>query len=204
MKIFFDLDGTLLDSRQRLFTLFCDLTQQNSIDFDRYWELKRRKIGHAEILECYLSYSRSQIIKFEREWLCFIEEIKYLNLDAPFLFTQGVLEGLKDNHQLYVVTARQNKVGVIHQLDNANIRLYFEDIFVTEGLKTKSQLILEAFGALSPSDFVVGDTGLDILTAKELGCKSLAVLSGFRNEDILSTYEPDYIGDNIKTILNYV
>lgn len=204
MKIFFDLDGTLLDSRQRLFTLFCDLTQQSSINFEKYWELKRRKVGHAEILEYYLSYSKSQIIKFEREWLCLIEESKYLNLDVPFLFTQEVLEGLKDSHQLYVVTARQSKIGVIHQLDNANFRLYFEDIFVTEGLKTKSQLILEAFGALLPTDFVVGDTGLDILTAKELGCKSLAVLSGFRNVDILSTYEPDYIGDNIKTILDYV
>ncbi|MBX9888360.1 MAG: HAD family hydrolase [Flavobacteriaceae bacterium] len=204
MKIFFDLDGTLLDSRKRLFTLFCDLTQQTSVDFETYWELKRSKIGHAEILERHLSYSNSQLIEFEREWFRLIEDNKYLDLDTPFAFTQKVLEQLKGKHQLYVVTARQSKAGAVQQLEKANIRSYFEDIFVTERVKTKSELIFEAFGTLSPADFVVGDTGVDIQTAKELGCKSLAVLSGFRNREIISTYQPDYIGDTITTILEYV
>lgn len=204
MKIFFDLDGTLLDSRQRLFTLFCDLTQQTTIDFVTYWELKRSKIGHAEILERYLSYLKAQIIEFESQWFHLIEDTKYLDLDTPFSFTQPVLEQLKGKHQLYVVTARQNKIGAIEQLEKANIKSYFDAIFVTERLKTKSELIVEAFGTLSPMDFVVGDTGMDIQTAKEVGCRSLAVLSGFRNKDVISSYQPDYIGDNIKTILEYV
>lgn len=204
MKIFFDLDGTLLDSRQRLFTLFCDLTEQNILDFDQYWDMKRSMVDHRTILSENLKYSDSKILKFQSDWLNQIEEIRYLDMDIPFTFTKNVLEKLTENNQLFVVTARQKRNGVDHQLSNLNLESYFQDILVTEGQKSKTQLIFDACGNLSENDIVVGDTGLDVLTAKELKCRSVAVLSGFRNRNILSSYNPDYIGENIKSLIEYV
>ena len=38
---------------------------------------------------------------------------------------------------------------------------------------------------------------MDINVGKKLGIKTVAVLSGFQNEEVLSTYNPDYILKNI-------
>ena len=38
-KIFWDLDGTILDIRQRLYRLFCELND-TQIGFEKYWQLK--------------------------------------------------------------------------------------------------------------------------------------------------------------------
>ena len=54
------------------------------------------------------------------------------------------------------------------------------------------------------NDLFVGDTGIDINTAKLINIKSIAVLSGFRNKSILEQYNPDYIENDIKTIFNYL
>lgn len=204
MKIFFDLDGTLLDSRQRLFTLFCNLTGQNALNFDQYWDLKRAKIDHQTILTENLKYSNTQISKFASDWLNLIEDSNYLAMDIPFIFTKSVLEKLVGGNQLYVVTARQKKSGVEQQLDNLDLLGYFQDLLVTEQKKNKAQLIFDACGNLSANDLVVGDTGMDILTAKEMGCRSLAVLSGFRNREVLASYKPDFLEDNIQAIFKYV
>lgn len=203
-KIFFDLDGTLLDAKVRLYTLFCALTEQKELTFERYWDLKKAKIDHPAILTEYFSYSAALIQQFQKDWLNLIETNDYLDMDKPFLYTDKVLESLAQSHQLYVVTARQGKEGVIHQLNNHNLTGYFEEILVTEGKKTKAELIIGAVGHLSGTDMLAGDTGLDILTAKEMGCRSLAVLSGFRNREVLAAYQPDFLEENITAIIQYV
>ena len=50
MNLFFDLDGTLLNSRKRLYTLFQDLIPESKLSIDEYWDLKRDKIDHKTIL----------------------------------------------------------------------------------------------------------------------------------------------------------
>jgi len=49
-QVFFDLDGTLPDSRERLYRLFCELVPESRLSFDKYWALKRRKQDHKTIL----------------------------------------------------------------------------------------------------------------------------------------------------------
>ena len=47
------------------------------------------------------------------------------------------------------------------------------------------------------NDFFVGDTGKDIQAGKALGMRTIGVLSGFRNEERLLKYNPDFIIDYI-------
>ena len=205
MNIFFDLDGTLLDSRARLFRLFCDLTKQSIFKFDEYWNLKKAKIDHRQILSKYLNYSEDQIFFFEIEWQKYIESDEYLKFDKVFPYTENVLSNLKNRGViLHLITARQNKQALNKQLSQLQISEYFTNIFVTESIKSKAQLILESKVKLSMNDLFVGDTGIDINTAKLINIKSIAVLSGFRNKSILEQYNPDYIENDIKTIFNYL
>ena len=50
-NIFFDLDGTLLDVRARLYNLFIELAPETLCSLDEYWEIKRNGISQASFLE---------------------------------------------------------------------------------------------------------------------------------------------------------
>ena len=79
VNIFFDLDGTLLDSRKRLYKLFQDLVLESNLTIDEYWELKRNKINHKTIL----------IEKFGYTKISRYDELNIgsdLNSKAPHLF----------------------------------------------------------------------------------------------------------------------
>ncbi len=84
MNLFIDLDGTLVDGRFRLFRLFSDITLQNILEFDDYWELKKAMYSHEWILANYFSYTESQIDNFKFVWLEKIETDQYLAYDKLF------------------------------------------------------------------------------------------------------------------------
>ena len=205
MNLFFDLDGTLVDSRDRLYQLFCDLSGQNELTYEQYWILKRSMHDHEYILVNYLGYDKLRVEKFNADWLTLIETPRYLSMDRPFPFTKFVLQELAERgHFLYLMTARQSKEQVFKQLNEYGLREYFLDVFVTETIKTKARLIQGAGLKLFAGDVCIGDTGEDVRTAKLLGVKSLAILSGFRDQATLLTYGPDYIEDDIQSIFKYV
>jgi phosphoglycolate phosphatase-like HAD superfamily hydrolase len=46
-------------------------------------------------------------------------------------------------------------------------------------------------------DMLVGDTGEDVVAARELGVVAVCVSNGFREAAYLATYEPDCIYPNL-------
>ena len=74
MKIFFDLDGTLVDASERLYRLFCDLIPECNFTKEEYWNLKRNKINHQMILEKY--FPQYNFDEFNTKWLSLIEKEK--------------------------------------------------------------------------------------------------------------------------------
>ena len=195
-KIFFDLDGTLIDSKDRLYELFIFLTGIK-ISFDDYWLLKRDMVSNEDILTRFL-FTKDQIKSFSADWLDKIEHPEYLNKDQKFTFTQGVLETLQEKkYELYLITSRQSKAQVVMQLVRLDLIKYFKNLLITEQKFEKDHLITHLNIKLSKNDFMVGDTGMDILTGKKLGIKTVAVLTGFRNKKHLLSYFPDYIYNDI-------
>ena len=50
----------------------------------------------------------------------------------------------------------------------------------------------------------VGDSKVDILTAKNAKIKNVSVTYGYQDIKVLKTYENDYLIDNIKEIINII
>lgn len=192
MNVFFDLDGTLLDSRERLYQLFQHLVPDSKLSFYEYWELKRNKIGHKEILKTHFSYSDEAFSSFEKIWMENIELPEWLALDKPFDGITNYLRELKIKHSLYIVTARQFEDVAIQQINQNGWKGIFEKILVTCKKMEKYDLIKSAV-EVSNEDWFVGDTGKDIQIGKQLGINTAAVLSGFLNRDRLVEYNPDLI-----------
>jgi phosphoglycolate phosphatase len=198
MNLFFDLDGTLINSLPRLYKLFQFLVPESTLSYDEYWNLKRNKISHKDILTGRFYYSIQKFQDFELKWMTEIEKQKWLDLDQPFEGTTNFLNQLKKKHKIILVTARQSKENVLKQIQNFGWENIFSDILVTEQKQEKYQLIQNTVH-VSPSDLIIGDTGKDIQTGKLLGIKTVAVLTGFLNKENLITYNPDEI---INTVLD--
>ena len=201
MNIFFDLDGTIIDSKQRLYQLFQFLVPESNFSFYEYWELKMNKISNESILKTY--FPNIDILMFHENWMALIESEEYLILDLPFPGTTEYLNGLKQNEAIiYLLTARQSIISVSYQLNRFGWSNMFSDIFVTEQKYEKAEMIKHLVYNHS-LNWIVGDTGKDIQTGKILGVNTVAVLTGFLSGDILKTYEPDIIVDNV-TLFNPV
>jgi phosphoglycolate phosphatase len=106
------------------------------------------------------------------------------------------LKELRKNNILYLVTARQSKEMVYKQIGDFGWETIFEKIFVTEQILEK-HLLIEQNVSVSANDWIIGDTGLDVEVGKKLGIQTVAVLSGFLNEEKLAEYKPDIILANV-------
>lgn len=201
MKIFFDFDGTLLDSRRRLYVLFKELVPQSQLSFAEYWELKRNKINHEALLQS--MHPEVDFLAFEQIWLSNIEKKELLELDILFEYATATLEMLESSNKLYLLTARQSKGNLEYQLENLGIRGFFEKVLPTEHKQSKEQLLRENFD-LSKEDIIVGDTGHDIMTGKNLGIKTIALTHGFMSRNMLATYSPDILLDKLNDIPNII
>jgi phosphoglycolate phosphatase len=191
-NVFFDLDGTLLESRPRLYQLFQYMVPSSKLSFDEYWELKRNKVSHPQILKDLFSYAPEDIYRFEEDWLKQIELPEWLILDEPFEGVSGYLGELKQTHKVFIVTSRQSEKMAVDQISRLGWLELVDKLLVTGQVKEKYDLIKNEV-KVGSEDWLVGDTGKDIQTGKRLGVRTAAVLSGFMNEEKLRGYNPDRI-----------
>ncbi|MWC19335.1 HAD hydrolase-like protein [Acinetobacter johnsonii] len=200
MKIIFDLDGTLICSKKRLYELFCNLIQSRDLSFSDYWNLKYIGNSNQDILRERFDYTKAEISNFVNGWMKKIESDYYLEMDTLIDGTIEFLERIIQNNSLYICTARQSTCQVAKQLESLSISKYFENIFVTEQKNSKAELLKNSGLKFTKHDWIIGDTGHDIITGKEIGINTCAVLSGFMSLDALIGYSPDIIVANIAKI----
>ena len=192
VNLIFDLDGTLIDSRLRLYRLFQQLVPTSSLTYESYWAFKRQKISNETILATQFNWGPTKIERFLIDWMNLIETPQYLALDINFPGMQQALNRLKKKARLYVCTARQHQKLAVDQLADLGLEPYFERIMVTERKRTKEDLII-TIPDLGQDDWVIGDTGKDIQVGQNLGIRTCGVLSGFLNEKALRSYMPEII-----------
>ena len=166
---------------------------------DEYNAIKRSRVSQKALLKDKFAYTDEQIAAFHQKWMDKVEETERVETDFPCAGMTAFLEKLSKTNDLYLVTNRQKKDLVRHQIEKFGWTAFFKDLLVTEGKKSKAELIRSATEPL-PCDVLIGDTGEDVKCAHELYIHSIAVCWGILNKDILSEYDPDFIAERIEDL----
>lgn len=197
MNIIFDLDGTLIDSKERLYQLFQRLVPVSTLTFDQYWRFKHNRLSNELILSTQFGYGDDDIRRFVQAWMGLIESTEFLSMDSNFDGLKEALVRLSVQARLHVCTARQSRESAVTQLESLGLLNYFESLMVTEQKYSKDFIIGRDVSHLAREDWLIGDTGSDIKVAQSLGINSCAVLSGFMSRDVLVGYKPTRIIDSV-------
>jgi phosphoglycolate phosphatase len=192
MNLIFDLDGTLIDSRLRLYKLFQQLVPTSELTYQDYWAFKQENVSNEDILIKEFRFDAAAIKRFVTDWMGNIEAPEFLALDKNLPGMHATLAELCEQANLYVCTARQYSIPLLNQLERLRLLYYFDEVMVTEQTRSKEELV-RTLPSLASQDWMIGDTGKDIQVGQMLGIKTCAVLSGFLNEKALLNYGPDLI-----------
>lgn len=202
MSIIFDLDGTLIDSSERMYQLFQKLIPDSKLTKEQYWNLKRNKINHQMILEKH--FPQYDFDSFNSIWLEQIELDEYLKMDCNYPDTVKVLTSLCKDCEIVLLTARQSKERLYHELERLELKQFFSHILVTETKTTKDTLLKEAGLAQRDNDLFVSDMGKDILAGKSCGYLTVGITHGFMNAEKLAEYRPDYLINDLNQLLEVI
>lgn len=204
MKIFCDLDGTLIDVSVRHYKVYCDVVELFSgsqLSRDKYWSHKRNKNTWEDILKISKISEKSKD-NFLQEFIKKIEDPIYLSYDELF---EGAVETLKyfsKSNNCYLVSLRRNQANLKEQLVKLDIDSYFKKVLSghseNDGYDVKIELIKNEL--TDEENIIIGDTEADIITGKKLNMITVATLSGLRDSQFLSNLEPDYMIDTIADI----
>lgn len=199
MTCLIDLDGTVLNIWDRLYSIFDDsfvaghLELPFQITKPEYILMRREGMSDKMILnlngtmdtKTYLSYRRGVI-----------ESKYYLALDTLF-----DIEKLYQFDRRILITYRKNRKNLMNQLENLKIHKFFTKIITPE-----NSIPIEKFKYDSIKKYkevnsrVIGDTEIDILSAEENGICSIGVLSGLTNRVRMENINPDGIINDISEL----
>lgn len=195
-NIFFDLDGPLLDVRERYYFVYKQfVTGQGGIplSMEQYWDLKKSNAS----LEKLLLLSRCDGVKaaeFKRHLSAHREELSSLTLDRLQPKVKEILGYLSQHYVLYLITLRRNKENLFRQLEELGILAYFKEVLTmapTTDKKWKHKVdLLTEHSLHDQAGMIIGDTPTEILAGKKTGLTTIAVSNGIRSEGLLQKAEP--------------
>ena len=192
MIILFDLDGTLIDSTEAILESF-----HNSFDVHNYPhaddEAIKALIGHPlDVMYRALGVDEARVWDFVNTYK---EHYRKISTQKTVLL-ENAKEAVEEAHKfatLGIVTTKTGKYSRVLMehfglMDRFDVLIGRED--VTEP-KPNAEPILKALQQLKLNDnndedvWMIGDTTMDLIAAKNAGVKAIAVASGYDVEEEL-------------------
>ena len=203
--IFFDLDGTLVDSSIGIHNGFTYTFEQLGVPSPDAKTI-RGFMGpplETSFASCLPADQVETAIQLYRSYY------KEKGVYEAQLFPQikNLLTELAQQYPLYITTTK-NTPTAIDMTSNLEINQFFDGIYGSSPQALhKADVIRQAITThdLAPEKVViVGDTKFDMIGAQETGIKKLAVTWGFGDETELMTYHPDWIAHHPIDILQHL
>ena len=202
MNVFLDLDGPILDNREKYYRLYRDLlweTPCRPLTMSQYWCLKRDRTPEHEIL------NRSAVPhSLHRDYLKararLIESVDYLSLDRVWPGVHQWLNRCSDVNPTYLVTMRKRRRSLLTQLDRLKVLPYFHEVLSVDNNNGDWQVkhrLLQSYVAAGEPSVIIGDTEADIEAGHHLGIPTVAVRSGIRNDSHLAETGPSLVVDSL-------
>ena len=202
--IFFDLDGTLVDSSIGIHNAFTHTFKELGVP-----SLNAKTIGgfmgpplESSFATCLPKEQIAEAVQIYRSYY------KAKGIHEAQLFPQIVdlLEELSSSYPLYITTTK-NTPTAQDMAKNLGIYHFFDGIYGSSPeAPHKADVIRQALQThqLNPEQvIIIGDTKFDMLGAQENRHQKLAVTWGFGEQADLLNYQPDYITHKPLEILEY-
>ena len=200
--IFFDLDGTLVDSSIGIHNGFTYTFEQLGVPSPDAKTI-RSFMGpplETSFSSCLPANQIELAIQLYRSYY------KEKGMYEAQLFPQikDLLTELAQQYPVYITTTK-NTPTAVHMTSNFGIDHFFDGIHGSSPQALhKADVIRQALTAhnLAPENVViVGDTKYDMIGAQETGIKKLAITWGFGDVKDLMTYQPDWVAHQPTDIL---
>ena len=211
--IFFDLDGTLLNTRDGIVKSIQKTIASSGIIIDDLCLLEKH-IGppmRDTLIECYGFDERTAILKVEE----YRKHYKELGIPGTKPY-DGVEEGLKalkmQGYSLCVATSKPEHIAK-EFLDYFQLSKYFEHICgsIEDGSKvrdTKGKVIRYALETMHLKDsddvIMIGDRSHDVEGSLENGIECIGVLYGFGSKKELLDAGAIYVFKDFKELVEYL
>ena len=200
--IFFDLDGTLVDSSIGIHNGFTYTFDQLGVPSPDAKTI-RGFMGpplETSFASCLPAYQVETAIQLYRSYY------KEKGVYEAQLFPQikELLTELAKQYPLYITTTK-NTPTAVDMTSYFGIDRFFDGIYGSSPQALhKADVIRQALTThnLDPETVVIiGDTKFDMIGAQETGIKKLAVTWGFGEEEELMSYHPDWVAHQPADIL---
>lgn len=210
--IAFDVDGTILDTLDSIIHVVNETLYANGFYKVDDKEYIRKALGYGSyyLIEQALIfpynhfYDKNVTTEVLQDYLK-----RYMADDASLTKPyEGVVELIKElKEEGYKVIAYSNKPdSVLKPLMKEKFGDVFDDVLgQVEGQAPKPNPeillnMLDRIGISKDDAVYIGDSDVDVETARNAGMKMIAVTWGFRDRDFLEKLNPDYIVDNTKEL----
>lgn len=201
--VLFDLDGTLLDTKEAIQGAFAFALASQSIPYPTNMDFSPAmgKALRAAYDALAPGYNIELLAAAHNEF-----QQKNIHLIKPFPHVEETLTRLQNaGTRLAVVTSRR-RPSTLENLSFTGLAPYFEVIVTGSDVEYHKphpevvQRALELLGTQKENAFIVGDTPADIGAGKNAGIKTIGVLYGHR-ADIIAESEPDHLVNSFSEIL---
>jgi len=205
--IFFDLDGTLIDSTDAIVSTFYHSFKELEFEFNGSDEDIKALIGYPlDVMYVELG------VEDERKW-DFVDAYKQryrtISIAQTTLLQNAVasLELASSFARLAIVTTKTTQY-TIPLLEHMDIMKYFEGIIGRQEVKNPKphpEPIYKAIELLNIDKenhdiYMIGDTKLDLIAAKDAKIKGVGVLCGYGQFDELSSYTNAIFRDSLEAV----
>lgn len=205
--LLFDLDGTLIDTNELIIKSFLHTLEQyfpgqyqrnDVLPFlgptlkDTFSVLNPEKVD--EMSDVYRTFNKAKHDSFVTEF--------------PDVY--NTMKTLKESgFKMAIVTSKMSDVAMMG-MKLTKIDSFFDTIVAFEHIekpKPDPQALFKALDALGsdPNEaLMIGDNGSDILAGKNAGVQTVGVSWSIKGKEYVSSFEPDYMLDQITDILPIV
>ena len=204
MIILFDLDGTLIDSTEAILESFHNSFKVHNFPSPKDEAIKAL-IGYP-LDEMYASLGVDE----DSVWdfvATYKEHYRVISTQKTLLlpYAREAVEEASKIATLAIVTTKTGKYSQL-LMEHFNLMQYFEVLIGREHVikpKPDAEPILKALEQLGSQDtdiWMIGDTKLDLISAKNAGVNAIGVMSGYDSLETLKKFTPIVYSDAFQAI----
>ncbi len=205
--ILFDLDGTLLDTREAIFQAFV----HSLTTLGHKVPSKEEMFLHVgkEFSEMVAGVVGSMENNKEIKELMTNFQFQNLHLVAVYSGTAEVLKELRAKGYKLGAVTNAKRGGTLKRLQHVGILDLFDTVVAVDDVDNPKPfpdpvlLALKNIGALPENAVMVGDSHFDIEAGKSAGTKTVRVTYGFHSNE-MDNPTPDHFIDDIKEIFKLI